>query len=176
MCLSPSRYSHSLGVANEARRIAEICGQDSEKAYLAGLLHDCARERPAAELASFVPGFVDPVAFSIPGVLHAFACPEVMKREFGIYDYSILRAGFWHATACKNATEFDKIVFVADMSEKGRTFHGCSDIRKAIERSLDEAYRTALGNKISYLLLKKRFIYPASLEAWNTINEHNNHS
>ncbi len=173
--LSPARFSHSLGVADEARRLAGLFGEDEEKAYVAGLLHDCARERSPLELASFVPGFIDPVVFAIPGVLHAFACPKVLKNTFGITDFSILHAACWHATACKNATVFDKILFVADMSEKGRTFHGCSDIRDALEYGLDEAYRVTLGKKLSYLLLKKQVIYPASLEVWNMLNRHHNH-
>ena len=38
--LNEKRYYHSLCVADEAKRLAEKYGGDSEKAYLAGLLHD----------------------------------------------------------------------------------------------------------------------------------------
>ena len=37
--LNEKRYFHSLCVADEAKRLAEKYGGDSEKAYLAGLLH-----------------------------------------------------------------------------------------------------------------------------------------
>ena len=36
--LSPKRYQHSLGVADEAKRLANRYGADTEKAYLAGLV------------------------------------------------------------------------------------------------------------------------------------------
>ena len=53
--LKPSRYRHSLGVADTAAFLAGRFGVDVEQARLAGLLHDCAREFPndamVAELA-----------------------------------------------------------------------------------------------------------------------------
>ena len=42
--LSKKRYNHSLNVAQAAFELAESCGEDSEKAYVAGLLHDICKE------------------------------------------------------------------------------------------------------------------------------------
>ena len=41
--LSEKRYKHSLGVCDEAVKLAEKYGADTEKAYTAGILHDCAK-------------------------------------------------------------------------------------------------------------------------------------
>ena len=41
--LSEKRYKHSLGVCDEAVKLAEKYGADTEKAYKAGILHDCAK-------------------------------------------------------------------------------------------------------------------------------------
>ena len=41
--LSEKRYKHSLGVCDEAVKLAEKYGADTEKAYIAGILHDCAK-------------------------------------------------------------------------------------------------------------------------------------
>lgn len=38
-------FKHSVVTARSARRIAEICGEDTESAFLAGLLHDVGRAR-----------------------------------------------------------------------------------------------------------------------------------
>lgn len=43
--LNEKRYYHSLCVADEAKRLAEKYGGDTEKAYLAGLLHDITKKR-----------------------------------------------------------------------------------------------------------------------------------
>ena len=42
--LSPYRYEHSIEVANTARKLAKHYHIDEDKAYLAGLLHDIAKE------------------------------------------------------------------------------------------------------------------------------------
>ena len=52
--LSAKRYNHSLNVAAECRKLAEKYGEDPEKAYFAGLIHDICKELPAAEQYSLV--------------------------------------------------------------------------------------------------------------------------
>ena len=47
--LNEKRYIHSLAVADEAKRLAELYGGDKEKAYLAGLLHDITKNAPDEE-------------------------------------------------------------------------------------------------------------------------------
>ena len=42
--LTPKRYFHSLCVAEEAVKLAEKYGCDTEKAYVAGVLHDIMKE------------------------------------------------------------------------------------------------------------------------------------
>ena len=42
--LKKNRFAHSIGVANTAVKLAKKFGVDETKAYVAGLLHDCARE------------------------------------------------------------------------------------------------------------------------------------
>ena len=46
--LSVKRYIHTMGVAEEAIKLAEIYGtqKDQQKAQAAGLLHDCAKDYP----------------------------------------------------------------------------------------------------------------------------------
>ena len=41
--ISTKRFEHSRGVAETSRLLAQKYRIDSQKAYLAGLLHDCAR-------------------------------------------------------------------------------------------------------------------------------------
>ena len=41
--LPERRYKHSLNVAKCAVKLSEIYNCDKEKAYLAGIIHDCAK-------------------------------------------------------------------------------------------------------------------------------------
>ena len=48
--LKPQRYAHCLGVADTAKELAKIYGADEDAAYLAGILHDCAKNYTTDEL------------------------------------------------------------------------------------------------------------------------------
>ena len=48
--LEPSRMEHTLGVAYTAASLAMLYNVDMEKAFLAGLLHDCAKHYSNQEL------------------------------------------------------------------------------------------------------------------------------
>ena len=41
--LPQKRYKHSVNVANCATKLSEIYGYNKEKAYIAGIAHDCAK-------------------------------------------------------------------------------------------------------------------------------------
>ena len=45
--LTERRFIHSLNVAKSARELAGIYGYDEDKAYTAGLIHDCCKDTPA---------------------------------------------------------------------------------------------------------------------------------
>ncbi|NLJ49668.1 MAG: HD domain-containing protein [Candidatus Atribacteria bacterium] len=165
--ISPSRFSHSIRVAEEARKLAIHFGEDPEKSYLTGLLHDSARALSVQEMVRYLPSFFLPIGYSVPAIFHAFAGPRFITEQFGITDYSILRAVCWHATACEDMNNFDKILFVADLSESGRRFRESDTIRQVLQIGLQEAFMKVLALKVNYLLANKKIIYPTSLEAWN---------
>ena len=165
--ISPLRFNHSIRVAEEARNLAVHFGEDPEKSYLAGLLHDSARALSIQEMVRYLPPYFLPIGYSIPAIFHAFAGPQFISDRFGITDYAILRAVCWHATACEDMNNFDKILFVADLSESGRRFRESDTIRQALQIGLQEAFMKVLSLKVNYLLATHKIIYPASLEAWN---------
>ena len=43
-CLKPGCFRHSVGVAETAEKLALLWGADPEKAFLAGILHDYAKD------------------------------------------------------------------------------------------------------------------------------------
>ena len=51
--LNEHRYYHSLCVADEAKRLAVLYGGDTEKCYLAGLLHDITKNAEKSEHLHF---------------------------------------------------------------------------------------------------------------------------
>ena len=47
--MSDYRYTHSVNVSKEAVRLAKKYGADTEKAAVAGILHDITKETPKEE-------------------------------------------------------------------------------------------------------------------------------
>ena len=52
--LPEKRYRHSLNVANCAVKLSEIYGCDKEKAYIAGITHDCAKYLNKEEVKHYI--------------------------------------------------------------------------------------------------------------------------
>ena len=128
--LSEKRYTHSLGVADEAKKLAERYNADVNKAYIAGLVHDVAKEvKPdeARELLRDKFGiYLDSVTYNVPKLLHAHLGACFAQTEFGIYDAEILDAIKYHTTAKADMSILTKIIYIADYIEPNRSFDGVS--------------------------------------------------
>lgn len=173
--LSSSRYIHSLGVSEMAKRLAEKYGADPEKAELAGLVHDCAKDmsledmQKVAEEGHFA---IDPHMHDSKAILHGPAGAVLAKKIYGIKDEDVLSAIYYHTTGAANMTVLQKIIFLADYIEPSRDFPGVDKIRKAAEKSLYKGMITAYKSTISHLLDQKAYIYPLTLEGWNYLVLH----
>jgi len=165
--LSFPRLAHSLRVAEEAEHLARIHGEDTYRAYLAGLLHDCARDLPVGLLEELLPPYLRDRGGTIPEVLHALAAPAFLVRELRLRDFRVLRAIRWHATGCERMSPLDKVVFIADIAEPGRDFREAFEIREVARKDLRMGYILALRTKMVYLLTTYGVIYPESIRSWN---------
>ena len=74
--LTPGRFTHTMGVAYTAACMAMRFGEDMEKAYIAGLLHDCAKcisdeEKKVNRMASKSAQVNMPIRhFCMPNLVH----------------------------------------------------------------------------------------------------------
>ena len=83
--VSPKRYEHILRVADASRELAECHGVSVEQAYLAGLIHDAAKQlTPAIALEKGAVLCDDDIALyeTFPKVWHALVAPEICKSFF----------------------------------------------------------------------------------------------
>ena len=114
--LSEERYEHSIGTAECAYELAEKFGLDKEKAYLCGLIHDCAKCFSNEELKSKICDCADLCDGELinPKTYHAPAGAILAKNELGICDDEILSATRWHTLGKLEMTDFEKVIFIAD--------------------------------------------------------------
>lgn len=169
--LKRGRFVHSVGVANTAVKLARRFGADTTKAYVAGLLHDCAREFENDELPAQAEArgiFVDDVERAMPLLLHAYIGAKMAREIYGVDDAEILQAIHRHTVGAANMTTLDKIIYFADMIEPNRNYPGVEKLRGLIgTATLDEILLTALSETIVFVVQKKSLVHPQTVAARN---------
>ena len=121
--LSPHRYQHTLDVADTAVEMANAFNVNPNKAYLAGILHDCAKNLDDLELLAICADNdenITQIEQNRPFLLHSKAGVIVAKTRYHITDEEVLSAIRWHTTGKANMSDLEKIIFAADYIEPGR--------------------------------------------------------
>lgn len=131
--LKPSRYRHTLGVAETARRLAAGCGVSPARAYLAGLLHDCAKYMDADAMRTMIRRSdlqTDNAEMVADSVLHAPVGALLARDTYGVCDPQILSAIRKHTIGDAEMSPMDALIYTADFIEPNRKpFAGLEDAR-----------------------------------------------
>lgn len=173
--LNEHRFNHTLGVAAEARRLAGLFGADPDKAYTAGLLHDCAKNFSAERVGEYCEKYsvtLDPYCKKEKALVHAFLGPVVAKEDYGVDDEEILSAIYYHTTAKADMTPMEKLIYIADMTEPGRKMEQSAELRSMLDSGdVDGALIHAIGSSICFVIKKGNLVHPDSLYARNYLIE-----
>ncbi len=174
--LSEKRFNHSIGVAETAKAYAEMLGVDPQKAYLAGLVHDVAKEMPFDEmLDACKQGRVMPDSEELKNkaLLHAPA-GAAMLESLGIKDEDIKNAVRYHTVGRRGMSILEKIIYLADMLEPSRDYPEVNILREKVFRDFNEAFADALKFSIIWNMEKGRVVHEGTLHAYNEITEERN--
>lgn len=159
--LTPERYAHSIGVMETAVELAKIHGADVEKARIAGLLHDNAKNLDNIyERSKDLEADLDDFEMKSPPLVHAKLGAETAKIEFGINDPEILDAIKWHTIGRPNMSLLEKIIFVADLTEPGRDFPDAKPLRELARKDLDKALAECIKSTIEVNKKRGNIIHP----------------
>ncbi|MCL1786950.1 MAG: bis(5'-nucleosyl)-tetraphosphatase (symmetrical) YqeK [Defluviitaleaceae bacterium] len=164
--LDETRFAHTLGVCEAAVALAERYGEDKEKAYLAALLHDCARGLNYEETLAYCQEnhiALDEHMKKDINPVHALIGAHMTKQCYKIEDEAVIKAIARHATGCENMTLLDKIIFVADAIEPNRAGTDVDETRQAAVRDLNEALPLALHVKTRYIRAMNGSLHPDSV-------------
>jgi len=168
--LSEERYLHSVGAMEAAADLALKNGVDAQKARVAALLHDCAKELSVEEMLFKAHNYkvaIDEVSMWETVLIHGPLGAKIAEHEYSVEDQEILDAIECHTTGKKNMTKLDKIIYISDYIEPYRDFEGVSELRRMAMEDLDVAVKFALDLTITDLLNTGRLIHPRTLEARN---------
>ncbi len=171
--LSAKLFKHALATGDMSKQLAKIYKLSEEKAYLAGVLHDCAKNMSKKELLLYAHNHkipVDSITLIQPSLLHGAVGANIAKLEFEVDDPEILHAIEIHSTGSKSMSLLDKVLYVSDSAEPNRDYEGVDIIREyALNGELDKALLEAMSIKLSYVLSKRVMLHLDSIEAWNDI-------
>lgn len=156
--LTMDRYIHTLGVAHTCECLAMSLGTDITRAYLAGLLHDCAKCIPDEEKIAKCKKHDIPITdieYQSPYLLHAKLGAYLAGKKYHVDDVEILSAIECHTTGKPAMTDLEMILFVADYIEPGRDkAENLTQIRMEAFKDLKHCVYLILRDTLEYLKKK----------------------
>jgi predicted HD superfamily hydrolase involved in NAD metabolism len=170
--LDEELYRHSLGVAEAALSLSECYGADTQKAYLAGMIHDYGKRYTKKELlrkAQLMGLSLDRITRQEKRLLHAPVGAALIRSELKIKDPDIIKAVAYHTTGRSGMTLLEKVIYLADYIEAGREFKGVELIREIAAKNIDQALLVAVNQAIKSVLARDLMLHPRSVVFRNSL-------
>jgi len=169
--MTEKRFTHTLGVMETARKLANQYGSNADSAELAAMIHDVAKCWPVKDQAAYILEHkLDASLLNYEKELwHAEVGAHYAREQYGITDQNICDAIRYHTSGRPDMSLLEKIVWVADYIEPNRAFEGVKKARKLAEISLEETMLYGLNSTIMFLLEKNKMVYPTTMYARNDI-------
>lgn len=132
--LDDYRFRHTLGVERCAARLAaQYLPEDISLMRAAALLHDvtkCLGPADQLNLCRKYDILLEPIYEQVPQSLHAITAAALIPYEFPEFaDPVLIDAVRYHTTGREVMTVPDKLLYLADYIEPGRTFPDCMRVR-----------------------------------------------
>lgn len=172
--LDEERFEHSLGVAETAVEMAEKFNVDKDKAYTAGLLHDCAKCLEKDKQLEIMNSHLDIQECEMinPKTFHAPVGAYLAETKFGVTDKEILSSIRWHTIGKLDMTDFEKVIFIADKIEpRTRPIEYINSIKPRLdeEHGLDKALLECYKGTIKSLTERELKICISTIEIYNEL-------
>lgn len=171
--LSQKRFNHCLGTMNMCEKLAKIYSADVEKAKKIGVSHDLAKEMTNDEYLSYMKenGIkLSDEEMEMPFLFHGIVGADIAKKKLG-FDDEMCEAICHHTTSKPNMTILQKILYVADKVEEGRTYSDVDFYRNLAYKDIDECVVKIIDFQISDDIKREIPIPRISVESRNFILE-----
>ena len=167
--LSPKRYAHTRGVVEMALEYAKLNGLDYDETFISALFHDIAKEIPrnkSLELCEMYHIELDEFEKKHIHLAHGKIGAVILERDWGISKPSILNGIKYHTLGRLNMTDLEKVIYLADMTEEGRSsYKGKEEIKRLAQYNLDRAMYKALISSYNYVTkILKQEVHPITNE------------
>lgn len=173
--LDKERYDHTLGVMYTSASLAMCYGADIEDALTAGLLHDCAKcissEKKIEKCKKYQLDISD-IEYANPSLLHAKLGAFLAATKYDVKSNDVIQAISSHTTGRPRMSLLEKIIYIADYIEPGRTeLPNMAEVRKLAFHDIDECLYQILKDSLVYLASKKLPIDPMTQKTYDYYKE-----
>ena len=170
--VSEKRYNHCINVGNMAKKLAKIYNVNEKKAYLAGILHDIAKEMNYEQQLGILGGIeFHPPEYSKKNykVFHGWVGSVYVKKHLHIYDDDILNAIRYHTTGRKDMSVLEKIIYNSDCISIERRFEGVEYFRRIAQSDLNVVILHKISGAIRDSVRRQKLILKNTYEAYNNL-------
>lgn len=164
--MKEKRYYHSLSVAKLAKEIAFANHLDGNKAYIAGVMHDVAKEMPYEQAKELMEKYYGQYIFKPEAIWHQWLSAYVCKNEFLIDDKDILKAIEDHTTASPSISKLGMCLYVADKLDPLRGYDSSKDI-ELCKKDIVEGFKQSLISFYEFSMKKGREIDSCFFDVYN---------
>lgn len=168
--MSEKRYQHTISMASLAVEIAQANHLDTTKVYVAGMLHDIAKEMEPKKARKLMKKHYPKHLAKPPAVWHQWLSSYLAKKKFHIHDKEILQAIENHTTASCNMSLLDMCIYVADKYDRYRGFDSEAQITLC-KQDLQAGFTACLVDFYQFSQTKKRPIDPVFYEVYKKYKE-----
>lgn len=168
--LSEERFTHSMNVAKQAKILGKIYGEDTEKLYFAGVVHDICKEISYEEQLKVINSgeiYFDKYVMTQQKIWHAVAGSVFIQKGLGVTDEQIIDAVRYHTTGKENMDTFSKIIYIADITSEERDYPEVDVVRKLAKEDLDKAMLMSLEFTINKLMSLGKMLNEDTVLAYN---------
>ena len=170
--LSKRRYEHSVAVMERAEFLARLYGADTEKARLAGLLHDIMKDTDKMSQLQFIDNsaiLLSVAEKNAPPLWHAIAGFLYVRDVLKIDDEDILNAIRYHTTGRANMSVLEKVVYLADFTSLDRDYEDAEYTRNLSEQDLQKGMLYCTGYLIRNLLENGKMLHQDTVDCYNEL-------
>ena len=170
--LSPYRFNHSMCVADRAVELAKRNNLDSQKAYVAGILHDIMKEESLDSQQKIIEstGYtMTAVELASPNVYHQMSGAVYVRDILGIDDEDIVGGIRYHTTGRADMTPFEMLIYLADFTSADRDYPDVDIMRKKTDTDFFDGMLYSLTYTITKLAQQSKQIHPDTLHCYNWV-------
>lgn len=163
--IKPSRYEHSLRVADMCVQLCRHYGLNEKQGYLAGISHDICKSFSDEKMIKTAAKDGQPICdydLRKPALLHGRAAAIVLEKKFGIKDTEVLEAVANHTSGKIGMCDISKVLFLADKIEPGRPQSTDEYRSRLFALSLDGMLADVLKENYDFIVKKGYEVYPGT--------------